>query len=268
MPLPGIASYSEPPGGSLFDWLGKNHVDYDILGEADGIPAPLPGDCPRLDSAYPGGIIQSISHPDNEKACYVAARARVFCDFGQVAYLTLPNDHCAGVDPQTPSPETMIAVNDEATGMLVDGLSHAPSWASTLVFVIEDDPQQGGDHVDKHRSPILVMSPWVKRGYVSHTHMDVASIVKIVANVLGVPYPNEIVAKAGLPLDLFTSTPDYAPYTYAQRATPLTCGEDATRDEITATKRWDFSKVDSQPGFDAVITSWLKRHSAAPAAKK
>ncbi len=61
----------------------------------------------------------------------------------------------------------MCAVNDEATGMFVDALSHSPFWASSLVVITEDDPQSGGDHVDYHRTPLVLISPWVKRAYVS-----------------------------------------------------------------------------------------------------
>ena len=77
-----------------------------------------------------------------------------------------------------------------------------------------------------------------------------------------------IVANASLPLDLFTSTPDYTPYTHAPRAWPLTCGMDATRSEILATERWDTSRADAQPGLDAIVTAYLRRHraTARPAA--
>ena len=63
-----------------------------------------------------------------------AGRARVRCDLGKVVYLTLPNDHGGPLDPQTPTPELMCAVNDEATGLLLDGLSHSPTWADSLLI--------------------------------------------------------------------------------------------------------------------------------------
>jgi hypothetical protein len=179
--------------------------------------------------------------------------------------MTLPNDHCAGVSPTVPSPETMIATNDEATGMVLDAVSHSPLWASSLVIVTEDDPQQGGDHVDHHRTPIVFASPWIKRGYVSKTHMDVPSIAKIVAHVFGLPYPNGVVARAAMPFDLFTSTPDYTPYTYTPREWPLSCGVDATQAQILATSRWDLSDVDDQPGLDDMVSTWLKRPNGTAA---
>jgi hypothetical protein len=257
-PAAGTASFGQPAEGSIFDWLGKNQVPYRILGEGDGLPQVVAGQADPVDVHYPGGPVQSINYPDNEKACYFAGRERVLCDLGNVTYMTLPNDHCSGVSPNTPSPETMIATNDEATGMVIDAVSHSPLWASTLVIVTEDDPQQGGDHVDHHRTPIIFASPWLNHGYATHTHMDVASIAKLVAHIFAIPYPNALVARAGMPFDLFTGTPDYTPYTYTPRQEPLTCGQNATQSEINLTESYDFSDVDQQPGLDDMVSRWLR----------
>jgi hypothetical protein len=70
----------------------------------------------------------------------MAGRARVTCDFGSFVYATLPNDHTFGVSLDNPAPETFCAVNDDATRMAVDALSHSPLWASSLIFITEDDP--------------------------------------------------------------------------------------------------------------------------------
>jgi hypothetical protein len=254
----GVASYGSPVEGSAFDWLIKAGVPTDILGEAEGAPDVTSPTHPSVDLRYPGGFIQDIGYPDNEKACYVAARERVFCNLGKFTYMTLPNDHTLGVSPTQASPESMVAVNDEATGILMDAVSHSPAWASSLLFVTEDDPSDGGDHVDHHRTPVVIVSPWVKRGYVSKTHMDIASIHKIAAHVLGLPYPNAIVASAALPLDLFSGTPDMTPYTYTPREWPLTCGEASTLAERRLTESWDLSDVDRQPGLDAQVWRWMR----------
>jgi hypothetical protein len=254
----GVASYGSPVEGSAFDWLIQAGVPTDILGEAEGEPDVTSSTHPSIDLRYPGGFIQDIGYPDNEKACYVAARERVFCNLGKFTYMTLPNDHTLGVSPTQASPESMVAVNDEATGMLMDAVSHGPQWASSLLFVVEDDPSDGGDHVDHHRTPIVIVSPWVKRGYVSKTHMDIASIHRILAHVLGLPYPNAIVASAALPLDLFSGTPDLSPYTYTPRKWPLSCGESSTLAERRLTESWDLSDVDRQPGLDAQVWRWMR----------
>lgn len=257
-PLSGIDDVGRPEEGSLFDWLQSNDVVYDILGEVVGVPSSVPASHNPIDAKYPGGPFQNIPYNDVEKACYTAARIRVSCDLGSFVYMTLPNDHTIGVSPLNPSPETMCAVNDEATGMLIDALSHSPMWGSTLVIVTEDDPQQGGDHVDYQRTPIVFVSPWIKRGYVSKTHTDVASLHKLFAHILGKPYPNLIVKNAALPLDLFTSTPDYTPYSYKPRVWPAECGVDSTRSERELTESWDFRHVDEQPGLGEQVARWMR----------
>ncbi len=178
--------------------------------------------------------------------------------------MTLPNDHTFGVSPTKPTPETYCAVNDEATGMFIDGLSHSPLWATSLVMLTEDDPSQGGEHVDNHRAPFLMISPFVKRGYVSHTHLDVSSMHKTLANILGKPYVNALVAHAQIPFDAFTSTPDYTPYTYTPRTYALECGpKGMIKGESALTDLWDFSQEDNQPGLDAQVTRWMHGHPMA-----
>jgi hypothetical protein len=223
-----------------------------------GSPRVEAGKKSPIDVNYPGGFIQSLGYPDVEKACYVAGRLRVRCDLGAFVYMTLPNDHTQGVGPKTATPETYVAVNDDATGLLIDAVSHSPLWASTLVVVTEDDPSWSGDHIDAHRTPIVLVSPWVKRGYVSKTHIDISSLHKLFAHILGLPYPNVQVATAGLPLDMFTSTPDYTPYLRKPRVLPLACGTGASAAEKALTESWDFDDVDAQPGLDAQAMRWMR----------
>ncbi len=259
VPLCGVASPGKPVEGSLFDWLVNNSVPFDILGEIVGVPSKAPPGKNPVDALYPGGPFQHIDYNDLEKSCHAAIRARVKCDLGSFVYMTLPNDHTVGVSPENPTPEVMCAVNDEATGMMVDAISHSPLWASSLIVITEDDPQQGGDHIDYHRTPLVLISPWVKRGYVSKTHIDVASLHKVFAHVLGLPYPNVIVKNAGLPLDMFTSTPDFTPYVYKPRTWPLECGMGATGAEQALTKSWDFKNVDDQPGLGEQVMRWMRK---------
>jgi hypothetical protein len=254
----GVADEGRPVEGSLFDWLGNNAVPYDILGEIVGGPSSAPMGHDPIDPQYPGGIIQNIGYPDVEKGCYVAGRARVLCNLGNVTYMTLPNDHTEGVASGTPTPETMFAVNDEATGMLVDGISHSPLWKRSLVVITEDDPSMGGESVDYHRTIVVMASPWVKRAYVSHAHVDIASVHKLIAHIFALPYPNQEVAAAALPLDMFSSTPDYTPYTYTKRTYPLACGTNGAHAEQRLTASWDFTDPDAQPGLDAQVMRWLR----------
>ena len=242
----GIAERGRPTEGSLFSWLSNNNIPYNIFGEAVGMPASGG----KTDRTYPGGFIQSMGHPDVEKSCHVAGRMRLLCDVGNVTFMTLSNDHTSGIGSNTASPETHCAVNDEATGMMADALSHSPEWARTLLVVIQDDPASGGDHIDQHRSPILLISPWAKRAYVSHTHIDISSVHKMIAHIFGKPYPSRIVAEAALPFDAFSNVPDFTPYVSHARAWKQTCGAETTPAEHTLAMLWPEPQMDADPRFD------------------
>jgi hypothetical protein len=144
---------------------------------------------------------------------------------------------------------------------MVDAISHSPVWASSLVVILEDDASQGGEHVDQERSIFVLVSPWVKRGYVSKTHIDGSSVHKIFAHVLGIPYENELVANSGLPLDMFTSTPDYTPYTYTARKWPLECGPMPKGPHRAPVRR--ARDLDEDTSFDAEVTRWMRSRSRA-----
>jgi hypothetical protein len=239
-----------PSEGSLFLWAERHGIPYDDMGEIVGM-----GD-KGFDTAYPG-LVYTVALPDVEKACYVAARARALCDLKAITFIVTPNDHTEGLKAGSPAPEVMIAVNDEATGMIVDAISHSPMWKDTLIVITEDDPQNGGDHLDPHRTPMLLVSPWVKRGYVTQTHFDAASVHKLIAHVFAKPYQSEMVENAALPFDAFTSTPDYTPFTYQPRKVKSACNPAGTRG-ATRAQGWDFSDPDDQPGLAEQVDEYLR----------
>jgi sugar lactone lactonase YvrE len=247
---PGVSDYTAPLEGSIFSSLQDAGVTIENDGE-------LVGGLAYRNYKWPGGS-SSATIPDTLGGCYLAARSRVTCDLAQFVYAWLGNDHTFGLSAGYPNPGLMMAVNDEATGMLIDGVSHSPIWATSLIIVIEDDPSTGQDHVDMHRSIALFASPWVKRGYVSHGHYDVASVHKLLANLYGKPYRNAEIASAGLPLDVFTSTPDYTPYEYIPRTyTDGSCNPPSTTGARRA-ERWDFSHPDEQPGLGEQLREYLQ----------
>lgn len=252
----GITEAGRAAEGSIFEWLLAQNVEYDILGEGTGLPPPPKDRRNPFDRGYPG-IAQNVGLEDVTKACYVAARARARCDLHDFVYLTFPNDHTFGGGTGNPTPETMIAVNDEATGMLLEALGDSPFWSSTLVIVTEDDPQDGADHVDLHRTPILFAGPWVKRGYVAKGHYDVASLIKLLAHVRGLPYPNEVVARAPLPFEVFTSTPDWSTWKSLPRTWPRACNGGGTS-FATEAAHWDFDEIDEQPGLGMHVRRLLR----------
>jgi YVTN family beta-propeller protein len=132
--------------------------------------------------------------------------------------MQVPNDHGAGVRPQDGYPyrSSFMADNDLAVGRILHFLSRTKYWKNMLVIVTEDDPQGGVDHVDAHRSILMMAGPYVKRGYVSHTHANFGSILKTIYNILDVPYVNQYDVTASLLQDFFTNKPDFTPYTLEQ----------------------------------------------------
>lgn len=246
-----LTAPARPEENGVFVWLSKNNIDYDNMGE-------ITGDGPNgLDQGYPG-LVYAQNLPDTNKSCYLGGRMRVLCDLKPFTYMVQPNDHTNGGEANSPPPEVMIAVNDEATGLMLDALSHSPYWKDTLLIVTEDDPQDGSDHVDLHRTILLMASPWVKRGYVSHGHYDMASVHKLIAHIFGIPYNNENMRHALLPLDAFTSTPDYTPFTYAPRTVSAACNPAGTR-EAREAESWDFDEPDEQPGLSRQVMDLMKR---------
>ncbi|MGK0253528.1 MAG: DNA-binding beta-propeller fold protein YncE [Mariniflexile sp.] len=126
----------------------------------------------------------------------------------------IPNDHGASDRPEAgyPFKESYMADNDLAVGRIVEYLSRTPYWKDMLIVITEDDAQNGVDHIDAHRSVLMLISPWVKRDYVSHVHYSFGSLFKTFWNVLDLPYLNQYDASATDLSDFFTNTPNYEPY--------------------------------------------------------
>ena len=172
-------------------------------------------------------------------------RAKGVCKLPQYVDLYYPNDHGAGASDINPNgPDwtfrRFVQDNDAALGLTVELISNSPCWKDTVIFVVEDDTQNGADHVDGHRSIFLAVSPWVKKEYVSKTHTSLASIFKTVNLILGLPPLNQYDAAATDLRDLFTGEPDFTPYNaqstlYAKGANPLW---------LALSKEVDFSRPD------------------------
>ncbi|MEO6039893.1 MAG: phosphoesterase, partial [Saprospiraceae bacterium] len=129
--------------------------------------------------------------------------------------MQLPNDHTADPRPADGYPflHSYVADNDLALGRILHFLSRTPYWKSTLVIVTEDDPQGGVDHLDAHRSILMLAGPYVRRGYISHRHGNFGAALKLIYNILGLPYVNQYDATATLLDDFFTEQTDFTPYT-------------------------------------------------------
>ncbi len=163
--------------------------------------------------------------------------------------MQVPNDHGADIRPEDgyPYPQSFMVDNDLAVGRILHFLSRTKYWKDMLVIITEDDPQGGVDHIDGHRSVLMMAGPFVKRGYVSHTHANFGSILKTIYNILDVPYVNQFDVTASLLQDFFTPIPDYTPYTLELHDSRVFDAEKAMK---KYNKTIDWRKIEQGPELD------------------
>jgi DNA-binding beta-propeller fold protein YncE len=169
----------------------------------------------------------------------------------QLITAIIPNDHGADDRPEAGYPfrESYMADNDLAVGRIVEYLSHTPYWKNMLIVITEDDAQNGVDHIDAHRSVLMLVSPWVKRSYVSSVHYSFGSLFKTYWNILGLPYLNQYDAAANDLSDFFAETPDYTPYN-ALQVDPRIFNPQKALDPFDVS--FDWKAVEESPEIDNV----------------
>ena len=178
------------------------------------MPAPLYRNTSR---AYPNF---NMNIPDQFRATQFISEIETLYrkpgkDLPALLFIHLPNDHTAKPRPDDgyPTAASYVADNDFALGRITEYLSHSPWWRDMAIFVTEDDAQGGVDHVDSHRTVLLVAGPYAKRGYVAHTNTSFPGLLKTVFRALGLPALNLFDAAAADLSECFTTTPDFRPYT-------------------------------------------------------
>jgi DNA-binding beta-propeller fold protein YncE len=135
--------------------------------------------------------------------------------------MLLPNDHTSGTRPGMPTPAASVADNDLALGRIVEALSRSRFWPETCVFVVEDDPQNGFDHIDGHRTVALAVSPYSRRRGVDSTNYNQTSMVRSVEQIFGLPPMNQFDASATPMASCFGDKPDLTPYAAVKNNIPL-----------------------------------------------
>lgn len=126
--------------------------------------------------------------------------------------MMLPGDHTAGTGPGMPTPRAKVADNDLALGRIVELISHSKFWPETCIFVTEDDPQAGRDHVDGHRTVGYAISPYTRRGFVDSANYNQTGMVRTMELILGLDYMNQFDRTAAPMANCFQRTPDLRPY--------------------------------------------------------
>jgi len=142
-------------------------------------------------------------------------------NFPNFIIILLPNDHTSGTRPGMPTPQAAVADNDLALGKIVEAVSNSKFWKETCILVTEDDPQNGLDHVDGHRTVGMVISPYTRRGEVISTYYSQISMVRTIEDILGIPPMNQLDLTAESMVDCFTAKPDYTPYKSVMNNIPL-----------------------------------------------
>jgi YVTN family beta-propeller protein len=255
---------SAPEDGSYFQVMTRAGIDYVDEGEAVGLAEGKPGDKPiAIDRAWPGGIYFNLDSKDVDKAVYFANNV-THGYLPRFSFVMLPNNHTQGMTPGKWTPEYMVADNDEATGRIVDAISHSPFWYTTAIFIVEDDPSDGADHVEAHRSTLVIVSPWAKHSYTTKVHYDVPAMWRTIELLLGLPPESQQTADAAPMFDAFTTTPDYTTtYTYIPSNIPEAMNPSKPTRLSMRSAQMDFSTVDNAPELGQVL--WEHRmHTPAP----
>ena len=221
--------------GSLWEHLARGHISFRNYGEGLEVAG-----YEEKEGMQPTGIREAVNMPmpealfENTSRDYATFNTNISDQyrFGQFQrefqiryasgreplpqfiFIWLPNDHTGRLraDSGYPYRASYVADNDLALGKLVQLFSHSPFWKDMAIFVTEDDAQDGRDHVDAHRSVLMVISPYAKPGYVSHSHASIASILKTFDLIFGLGYLNQFDAAATDLSDFFTAQPDFTPY--------------------------------------------------------
>jgi len=265
---------SFPEKGYIWNYCKRNDISYRSYGEFAHLNHPdLDVLKDHIDRSYPGFDL-SVKDVYREKQwehdfdSLLAQNA-----VPQFQSIRLPSDHTSGAQAGKPTPDAYVADNDVALGKLIDHLSHSSIWKSSAVFVVEDDAQNGPDHVDAHRSVCLVISPYVKRNSVVHTMYSTTSVLHTIELILGMPPMSQYDAAATPMYDVFTSKIDTSSYKAEPNRVDLNKKNMAMDKLSRETKSFNLTMADAAPdvAFDEVIWKAMRgvnsempapRHSA------
>jgi len=219
-PAEGNFPIAAPAGGYLWDSARAAGVSYRSYGEFVNLHAPQKEPATTLVKALEGHIDEGfrgfdLDYPDVKRAArFIAELKRYEAEGGmpRLQIIRLPNDHTHGASRNARTPTAYVADNDLAFGQIIEAISHSKFWPETAIFVVEDDAQNGPDHVDAHRTIAFVMSPYVRRGAVDSTMYSTTSMLHTIELILGLKPMSQFDAAATPMFNSFQATPDLRPY--------------------------------------------------------
>jgi YVTN family beta-propeller protein len=248
----GAAPGTDPQNSYIWDRLDRKTISYRNYGfwATDTPPVAVYNE-PNLDRntdhAYPGF---NMAIPDQTRFAEWDREFTAYDNTGSlptVQFLKFPRDHTCGTSPACPTPQAMVADSDLALGKLVDRVSHSQFWKDTAIFVIEDDAQDGPDHVDGHRTLAHVISPYTQTGNVDSTFYSTVAVLRTMELILGLSPMTQFDAAAIPMFRSFTDHPSFAPYTAATPKIALDTPNPPNAPLSAESSRMDFSTEDRAP---------------------
>jgi YVTN family beta-propeller protein len=252
-PSEGGFPVAAPAGGYLWDRAREAGVSYRSYGEfvANG---PTPKDPGRAKVKSLEGHFDPLyrsfdmNYSDLDRAARFISELKRFeveGDMPRLLIVRLPNDHTAGTSPKVRIPTAFVAENDLALGQVMEAITRSKFWPQTAVFVVEDDAQNGPDHVDAHRTVAFVVSPYVRRGSVDSTLYSTSSMLRTMELILGLQPMTQFDAAATPMFNSFQPTPDLRPYQALPANVDLQEKNAATAWGGDASRKMDFTQEDA-----------------------
>jgi len=256
----------KPSKGYIWDYCLRSNVSYRSYGEfADRGKASIPSLANHVPKDY----------PDFDLKIYDTTREHLWeKDFDSLLALNalpqfqtirLGNDHTSGAKAGMPTPASAVADNDLAVGKLVDHLSHSKIWNESVVFIVEDDAQDGPDHVDAHRSTAYIAGGLVKRNYVDHTMYSTSSVLHTIELILHLPPMSQYDASATPMWRCFASTTSSSRYNFIPNQIPLDTMNPSGTKLAALSSSLDLSEEDRVPDdfFSEIIWKAVKGEDAS-----
>ncbi|GEO10084.1 bifunctional YncE family protein/alkaline phosphatase family protein [Segetibacter aerophilus] len=212
-PGEGKREIANPKNGFIWDYCKRAGVSYRTYGEfADDGKANIPVLVNHLSPTYTGwdlNVRDTTRFYQWQREFDSLVKVNAVPQFNSLRF---GNDHTQGLKRGVATPYAQVADNDLAVGMFIEHLSNSPIWKESVVFIVEDDAQNGPDHVDAHRTTAYVAGPHVKRGFVDHSMYSTSSMLRTMELILGLPPMSQYDAAATPMFKSFTATPNLAPF--------------------------------------------------------
>jgi hypothetical protein len=272
-PSEGHFEIARPAGGYLWDRAIAAGVSFRSYGEwvANGPTPDAPG-TPKAKALE--GLIDPLyqsfdqEYSDLKRADRFIAELSRFEALGEMPRLQvvrLPNDHTSGTTPGSLTPTAFVAENDLALGRVVEAVSRSKFWPTTAIFVVEDDAQNGSDHIDAHRTVALVISPWAQHGTVDSSLYSTSSMLRTIELILGLEPMSQFDAAALPMVRSFAKRAEASAYRCRPATVPLDARNAATAWGAAASLVVDFSKEDAADDLLLNEIVWRSvRGAAAP----